>query len=113
MRGPVWQGRGGVKTREVGGLLLGFSCLPFHGGPSICPGESNPCYIVVLLSALMACSNGFIDQQLALTEASCTLSRVFQFFSKIEIVPENVHKRWIEKLMLTCVVNGVNVHCWK
>ena len=57
--------------------------------------------------------NGITGQQFALTEASYTLTRIFQSFSKIEVVPEDVHKPWIENLTLTCAVNGVNVKCWK
>ncbi|KAK0510044.1 hypothetical protein JMJ35_007438 [Cladonia borealis] len=75
------------------GLLPVFNYLPFNDGPRVCPGS--------------------MGQQFALTEASYTLTRIFQSFSKIEVVPEDVHKPWIENLTLTCAVNGVNVKCWK
>ncbi|KAF6232474.1 hypothetical protein HO173_009354 [Letharia columbiana] len=73
------------------GLLPGFNFLPFNGGPRICPG-----------------------QQFALTEASYTIVRLCQQFSKIEVVPGQEDRPWTESLNLTCAVaGGVNVRCWK
>ncbi|KAL9000148.1 MAG: hypothetical protein Q9188_005739 [Gyalolechia gomerana] len=72
------------------GLQAGFKFLPFNGGPRICPG-----------------------QQFALTEASYTIIRLCQTFSKIECVADQKKRPWIESLNLTCsVTGGVNVRCY-
>ena len=107
-REGLW-GKDAAEFRPEGWerLLPWFNYLLFSGGLSICPGESNSCHIIVFLSALMAYSNGFTGQQCAMAEASYTFTRVFRSFSEIEVVPEDVHKPWIENLMLTCVVNSV------
>ena len=77
-------------------LLPAFSYLRSNGGPRICPSEFNPYYIVVLLSALMACLNRTISQQFDLTEASYTLTRASEsLFLKLNFVPDDVHKPWI------------------
>ncbi|MCJ1385152.1 hypothetical protein MMC17_008271 [Xylographa soralifera] len=79
------------KPERWEGLTPGFNYLPFNGGPRICVG-----------------------QQFALTEASYTLVRLCQHFSKIEVVPEEKLRPWTESLNLTCAVTGgVNVRCWK
>lgn len=53
-------------------------------------------------------------QQFALTEASYTIIRLCQQFSRIEVVPGQESRPWTESLNLTCAVTGgVNVRCWK
>lgn len=121
------------------GLLPGFNFLPFNGGPRICPGKSiflhsrrslpsiSPSLFsslsLPLPSSLPDCAIlakthrlifHYLGQQFALTEASYTIVRLCQQFSKIEVVPGQEDRPWTESLNLTCAVaGGVNVRCWK
>ena len=56
----------------------------------------------------------FLGQQFALTEASYTIARLCQTFSRIETAPGEESRSWTESLNLTCAVyGGVKVRCSK
>ena len=61
----------------------------------------------------MTLANGSIGQRFALAEASYTLIRLCQTFSRIECAPGEEDRPWVESLNLTCAVwGGVTVRCW-